>query len=382
MENLIGNEVFDEINRSALENKYIIYQDTLKKFKENHLSVSQLDKYISELENLGIDVFETRIEFEHSNSEFELEDIEEDDIEQDDYEEIDDEDIENVKNYNSEIDDSVKMYLREIGQIPLLSQEDEVDCAKRVENGDDDAINLLVESNLRLVVSIAKHYTNRGLKLLDLIQEGNIGLMKAVEKFDWRKGFKFSTYATWWIRQAITRAVTDQGKTVRIPSHMVETINRIKKESRDHLLSTGKEIDPYLLAEKMDMDICRIKAIQEINQEPVSLETHVCSEEDSELADFIEDNKIENPYDSTISIMLKEQLIMSLNTLSTREERVMRYRYGLDDGSPRTLEEVGKVFKVTRERIRQIEVKAIKKLKHPCRINKFKDIVSFDIQSI
>lgn len=271
------------------------------------------------------------------------------------------------------VDEPIKMYLREIGQIPLLSHADELKYAKLAYEKDQFAVDQLVEANLRLVVSIAKKHTNRGLKLLDLIQEGNIGLMKAVEKFEYTKGYKFSTYATWWIRQAITRAIADQGRTIRIPVHMIETINKIKKEARIFLQETGKDATPEVLAERLNMEVSRVKAIQEMNQDPISLQTAVGSEEDSELGDFVEDNKALNPYEQTNRVLLREQLNEVLSTLSEREEKVLRYRYGLDDGSPKTLEEVGKLFKVTRERIRQIEVKALRKLKHPSRRKKLED---------
>ena len=272
-----------------------------------------------------------------------------------------------------DVDEPIKMYLREIGQIPLLNYEEEIELAQKVLEGDDDAKQKLIESNLRLVVSIAKKHTNRGLKMLDLIQEGNMGLMKAVEKFEYEKGFKFSTYATWWIRQAITRAIADQGRTIRIPVHMIETINKIKKESRIILQETGKEPTAEELSKKLELPVDKVKAILEMNQDPISLETPVGSEEDSELGDFVEDDKFLNPYDATTRVLLKEQLDEVLKTLNEREEMVLRYRYGLDDGSPKTLEEVGKIVNVTRERIRQIEVKALRKLRHPSRRKKLED---------
>ena len=272
-----------------------------------------------------------------------------------------------------DVDEPIKMYLREIGQIPLLNYEEEIELAQKVLEGDDDAKQKLIESNLRLVVSIAKKHTNRGLKMLDLIQEGNMGLMKAVEKFEYEKGFKFSTYTTWWIRQAITRAIADQGRTIRIPVHMIETINKIKKESRIILQETGKEPTAEELSKKLELPVDKVKAILEMNQDPISLETPVGSEEDSELGDFVEDDKFLNPYDATTRVLLKEQLDEVLKTLNEREEMVLRYRYGLDDGSPKTLEEVGKIFNVTRERIRQIEVKALRKLRHPSRRKKLED---------
>ena len=302
-------------------------------------------------------------DFDHFNPE-ELEEISE--------EELISDDLFNLSG-DMKVDEPIKMYLREIGQIPLLSHDEELEYAKRALEGDDWAQKQLVEANLRLVVSIAKKHTNRGLKLLDLIQEGNIGLMKAVEKFEYTKGYKFSTYATWWIRQAITRAIADQGRTIRIPVHMIETINKIKKEARIYLQETGKDATPEVLAERLGMEVEKVKAIQEMNQDPISLETPVGSEEDSELGDFVEDQKMLNPYELTNRSLLREQLDGVLNTLSSREERVLRYRYGLDDGSPKTLEEVGKIFKVTRERIRQIEVKALRKLRHPSRRKKLED---------
>jgi len=292
-------------------------------------------------------------------------------------EEIKEEDMSNDELFSltgdMKVDEPIKMYLREIGQIPLLSHEEELEYAKMSLDGDEWATKQIIEANLRLVVSIAKKHTNRGLKLLDLIQEGNIGLMKAVEKFEYSKGYKFSTYATWWIRQAITRAIADQGRTIRIPVHMIETINKIKKEARIYLQETGKDATPEILAERLTMEVDKVKAIQEMNQDPISLETPVGSEEDSELGDFVEDSKMLNPYELTNRSLLREQLNSVLHTLSSREEKVLRYRYGLDDGSPKTLEEVGKIFKVTRERIRQIEVKALRKLRHPSRKKKLED---------
>ena len=301
----------------------------------------------------------------------------EDEFNPDYIEDISEEELSNEKLLNlgnsAKVDEPIKMYLREIGQVPLLTHDEEIEYAKKAYEGDEEASQKLIESNLRLVVSIAKKHTNRGLKLLDLIQEGNIGLMKAVEKFEYTKGYKFSTYATWWIRQAITRAIADQGRTIRIPVHMIETINKIKKESRIYLQETGKDASPEILAERLGMEVEKIKAIQEMNQEPISLETPVGSEEDSELGDFVEDQKTTSPYEATNRAILREELDGVLKTLSPREEKVLRYRYGLDDSSPKTLEEVGKIFNVTRERIRQIEVKALRKLRHPSRKKKLED---------
>ena len=352
-----------------------------------------LDDEEKELDDEEIEEKELDEEFIEEESEDSLEDEdeekEEDDIDTEtfigfedefnpDYiEDISEEELSNEKLLNlgnsAKVDEPIKMYLREIGQVPLLTHDEEIEYAKRAYEGDEEASQKLIESNLRLVVSIAKKHTNRGLKLLDLIQEGNIGLMKAVEKFEYTKGYKFSTYATWWIRQAITRAIADQGRTIRIPVHMIETINKIKKESRIYLQETGKDASPEILAERLGMEVEKIKAIQEMNQEPISLETPVGSEEDSELGDFVEDQKTTSPYEATNRAILREELDGVLKTLSPREEKVLRYRYGLDDSSPKTLEEVGKIFNVTRERIRQIEVKALRKLRHPSRKKKLED---------
>jgi len=273
------------------------------------------------------------------------------------------------------LDDPVKMYLKDIGEVPLLSADDEIELAKRIQQGDEEAKKRLSEANLRLVVSIAKRYVGRGMLFLDLIQEGNIGLMKAVEKFDYEKGFKFSTYATWWIRQAITRAIADQARTIRIPVHMVETINKLTRVSRILLQTLGREPTPAEIAKEMGVSEERVREIQKIAQDPVSLDTPIGEEEDSHLGDFIEDDKATTPSDSVSSTMLKETLIGVLGTLTPREEKVLRLRYGVDDGRPRTLEEVGKEFNVTRERIRQIEAKALRKLRHPSRSKHLKDFL-------
>ncbi len=275
------------------------------------------------------------------------------------------------------MDDPVKMYLKDIGKVPLLNPDEETELAKRMMEGDERAKRLLSEANLRLVVSIAKRYMGRGMQFLDLIQEGNLGLMKAVEKFDYQKGFKFSTYATWWIRQAITRAIADQARTIRIPVHMVETINKLIRISRRLLQELGREPTPEEIAEGMGpgYDEAKVREIQKIAQDPVSLETPIGEEEDSHLSDFIEDEKSTAPTDAVSYTMLKEQLIGILDTLTPREEKVLRLRYGLDDGKPRTLEEVGKEFNVTRERIRQIEAKALRKLRHPSRSKRLKEYI-------
>ena len=273
------------------------------------------------------------------------------------------------------IDDPVKVYLKEIGRVPLLSSEEEVRLAIAIKDGDEAAKKRLSEANLRLVVSIAKRYLGRGMQFLDLIQEGNLGLIKAVEKFDYTKGFKFSTYATWWIRQAITRAIADQARTIRIPVHMVETINKLVREQRNLLQELGQDPTPEQIAERMDMTPDKVREILKIAQEPVSLETPIGEEDDSHLGDFIEDEVIENPVDYTTRVVLREQLDEVLDTLTDREENVLRLRFGLDDGKMRTLEDVGKVFNVTRERIRQIEAKALRKLRHPSRSKPLRDFI-------
>jgi len=271
------------------------------------------------------------------------------------------------------VDDPVRMYLKEIGRVPLLTAEEEIELAKRIEEGDEEARRKLAEANLRLVVSIAKRYVGRGMLFLDLIQEGNLGLLKAVEKFDYRKGYKFSTYATWWIRQAVTRAIADQARTIRIPVHMVETINKLMRISRQLLQEYGREPTIEEIADAMGMTEDKVREILKIAQEPVSLETPIGEEEDSHLGDFIEDEDVLAPVDAVSFYLLKEQLEDVLGTLTPREERVLRLRFGLDDGRPRTLEEVGQEFGVTRERIRQIEAKALRKLRHPSRSKKLKD---------
>ena len=271
------------------------------------------------------------------------------------------------------VDDPVRMYLKEIGKVPLLSPDEEIELAKKIELGDEAAKKKLAEANLRRVVSIAKRYVGRGMQLLDLIQEGNLGLIKAVEKFDYRKGYKFSTYATWWIRQAITRAIADQARTIRIPVHMVETINRLVRTQRQLVQKLGREATPEELAKELDMPVDRVREIMKISQDPVSLETPIGEEEDSHLGDFIQDDNVEVPADAATYTLLHEQLMEVLSTLTEREQKVLRLRFGLDDGRPRTLEEVGRQFNVTRERIRQIEAKALRKLRHPSRSKVLKD---------
>ncbi len=374
--------------KQAKEEKIVSYEE-INSILSVGFSTQKIDQLIKKLQDDGVNIVDTLKDKQEllkvnkilSEDLEKVEVVDFDDSEDEFVEnEIDDSEVDKLLQTDllkmaesMDVDEPIKMYLREIGQIPLLSYEEEIDYAQRVLNGDEEAKQKLIESNLRLVVSIAKKHTNRGLKMLDLIQEGNMGLMKAVEKFEYEKGFKFSTYATWWIRQAITRAIADQGRTIRIPVHMIETINKIKKESRIILQETGKEPTAEELAKKLEIPVDKVKNILEMNQDPISLETPVGSEEDSELGDFVEDDKFLNPYDATTRVLLKEQLDEILKTLNEREEMVLRYRYGLDDGSQKTLEEVGKIFNVTRERIRQIEVKALRKLRHPSRRKKLED---------
>ena len=371
-----------ELVKQAKEDGVISYEEINGVIPED-FPVEKIDQLIRGIEDKGISIVDTLVEkkdYMESNSTKKSTKIPEIEEEEFNEEEIDETEVNELLHTDliklaeiMDVDEPIKMYLREIGQIPLLTYEEEIALAQKVLENDEEAKQKLIESNLRLVVSIAKKHTNRGLKMLDLIQEGNMGLMKAVEKFEYEKGFKFSTYATWWIRQAITRAIADQGRTIRIPVHMIETINKIKKESRIILQETGKEATAEELAKKLEIPVDKVKSILEMNQDPISLETPVGSEEDSELGDFVEDDKFLNPYDATTRVLLKEQLDGVLKTLSEREEMVLRYRYGLDDGSPKTLEEVGKIFNVTRERIRQIEVKALRKLRHPSRRKKLED---------
>lgn len=339
--------------------------------KDLNFSPEQIDKIRKYLEDRGIDVIE--VANMESDAEFDkMLLLKDDDLEMDD-EEIDVENIDLSVPEGVGVEDPVRMYLKEIGKVPLLSAEEEIELAKRMEEGDEKAKQRLAEANLRLVVSIAKRYVGRGMLFLDLIQEGNLGLIKAVEKFDYRKGYKFSTYATWWIRQAITRAIADQARTIRIPVHMVETINKLIRVSRQLLQDLGREPTPEEIAEQMDLSVDRVRDILKISQEPVSLETPIGKEEDSHLGDFIQDDNVPVPADAAAFTMLREQLEEVLDTLTEREQKVLRLRFGLDDGRARTLEEVGKVFKVTRERIRQIEAKALRKLRHPSRSRKLRD---------
>ena len=345
------------------------YKEINEVLKDMELDSDAMDKLYEYLEAYGIDVL--RIPEGDSDDTFLLSDDDEVNLSEED--EVDMENIDLSVPEGVSIEDPVRMYLKEIGKVPLLSAEEEIELAKRMEEGDEAAKKRLAEANLRLVVSIAKRYVGRGMLFLDLIQEGNLGLIKAVEKFDYRKGYKFSTYATWWIRQAITRAIADQARTIRIPVHMVETINKLIRVSRQLLQELGREPQPEEIAERMDMSVDRVREILKISQEPVSLETPIGEEEDSHLGDFIQDDNVPVPADAAAFTLLKEQLVEVLSTLTDREQKVLRLRFGLDDGRARTLEEVGKEFSVTRERIRQIEAKALRKLRHPSRSRKLKD---------
>lgn len=328
------------------------YKEIMDHFSDMELEPERIEKIYEYLERQSIDVLGNIEEEEEEEEENEL-------------------DLSLPEGIN--IDDPVRMYLKEIGKVSLLTAEEEIDLAKRMEAGEEEAKRKLAEANLRLVVSIAKRYVGRGMLFLDLIQEGNLGLIKAVEKFDYRKGYKFSTYATWWIRQAITRAIADQARTIRIPVHMVETINKLIRISRQLLQELGREPQPEEIAKEMGMPVAKVREIMKIAQEPVSLETPIGEEEDSHLGDFIPDEDVPVPSEAAAFTLLKEQLIDVLDTLTEREQKVLRLRFGLDDGRARTLEEVGKEFNVTRERIRQIEAKALRKLRHPSRSKKLKD---------
>ena len=340
------------------------YQEISDFFQDMELNAEQFEKILDFLETSNIDVLRIT-----DNDD----DTVDDEILLDDEEEVEVEKIDLSVPDGVSIEDPVRMYLKEIGKVPLLSAEEEIELAKRMELGDQEAKKRLAEANLRLVVSIAKRYVGRGMLFLDLIQEGNLGLIKAVEKFDYRKGYKFSTYATWWIRQAITRAIADQARTIRIPVHMVETINKLIRVSRQLLQELGREPTPEEIAKEMDMPVERVREILKISQEPVSLETPIGEEEDSHLGDFIQDDNVPVPADAAAFTLLKEQLEEVLGTLTEREQKVLTLRFGLEDGRARTLEEVGKEFNVTRERTRQIEAKALRKLRHPSRSRKLKD---------
>ncbi|MDU4029561.1 MAG: RNA polymerase sigma factor RpoD [Enterococcus faecalis] len=377
----IKKDALNQLIEIGNENDGIV---TIKDFKKIDDLTSLDEEDIEDIRNLLI---ENNIEIFESNDDIEKKSSKDDDTDDLDVDEsLEDDDDEDEKNdkkvieYVSDIkginvDDPVKMYLKEIGRVQLLTAAEEVELALKIEEGDQEAKQRLAEANLRLVVSIAKRYVGRGMQFLDLIQEGNMGLMKAVEKFDYRKGFKFSTYATWWIRQAITRAIADQARTIRIPVHMVETINKLIRIQRQLLQDLGREPTPEEIGAEMDLPTEKVREILKIAQEPVSLETPIGEEDDSHLGDFIEDQDATSPAEHAAYELLKEQLEDVLDTLTDREENVLRLRFGLDDGRTRTLEEVGKVFGVTRERIRQIEAKALRKLRHPSRSKQLKDFL-------
>ena len=364
--NALFEKKLKELLTLAKSKKNVLeYQEISDHFKELQLNAEQFEKILDYLEKNNIDV----LKLQESDDDVLL-------PEDEDMEEIELDKIDLSVPDGVSIDDPVRMYLKEIGKVPLLTAEEEIELAKKMEQGDQEAKKRLAEANLRLVVSIAKRYVGRGMLFLDLIQEGNLGLIKAVEKFDYRKGYKFSTYATWWIRQAITRAIADQARTIRIPVHMVETINKLIRVSRQLLQELGREPTPEEIAEEMDMPVERVREILKISQEPVSLETPIGEEEDSHLGDFIQDDNVPVPADAATFTLLKEQLDEVLSTLTEREQKVLILRFGLEDGRARTLEEVGKEFNVTRERIRQIEAKALRKLRHPSRSKKLKDFLN------
>ena len=358
-----AEKVKELLNMAKKKKNVLEYQEISDFFADMPLEEEQMEKGLEYLDQNNVDVLRITDD----------DDVDDEEIILTDEDEVDVENIDLSVPEGVSIEDPVRMYLKEIGKVPLLSAEEEIELAQRMEEGDQEAKKRLAEANLRLVVSIAKRYVGRGMLFLDLIQEGNLGLIKAVEKFDYRKGYKFSTYATWWIRQAITRAIADQARTIRIPVHMVETINKLIRVSRQLLQELGREPTPEEIAAEMNMPVDRVREILKISQEPVSLETPIGEEEDSHLGDFIQDDNVPVPSDAAAFTLLKEQLVEVLGTLTEREQKVLRLRFGLDDGRARTLEEVGKEFNVTRERIRQIEAKALRKLRHPSRSRKLKD---------
>ena len=359
--NELDKEKVMNIIKKAQKDGKITYGELATQLGE--ANTEQIEEVFDTFENIGVNVFSEELEEPNFEDLEEVEEIKLEDI-----------DVNNFDGVN--VEDPVRMYLREIGKIPLLNYEEELELAKKVLEGDEEAKQKLAESNLRLVVSIAKKYVGRGMLFLDLIQEGNMGLIKAVEKFDYTKGYKFSTYATWWIRQAITRAIADQARTIRIPVHMVETINKLIRTSRDLLQRLGREPTPEEISREIELPVEKVLEIQKIAQDPVSLETPIGEEDDSHLGDFIQDDDSPAPQDSVAYTLLKEQLEEVMNTLTPREAKVLKLRFGLEDGKARTLEEVGKEFMVTRERIRQIEAKALRKLRHPSRSKKLKDYMN------
>jgi RNA polymerase primary sigma factor len=378
----VVEELKNSLRKKGKKEGFIEYKVIVDTFEKIEISPEEIDDIYKFLEENKIEIlgFQDDLILTDDEDSEEEEDIEIDSEIDSDADEVDDDEIIRNKSESDafllkgvNVDDPVRMYLKEIGKVPLLTADEEVELAKRMENNDTHAKGRLAEANLRLVVSIAKRYVGRGMLFLDLIQEGNLGLIKAVEKFDYRKGYKFSTYATWWIRQAITRAIADQARTIRIPVHMVETINKLIRVKRQLLQELGRDATPEEIAMEMDMEPEKVREILKIAQEPVSLETPIGEEEDSHLGDFIPDDDAQAPADAATSTLLKEQLVDVLETLTEREQKVLRLRFGLDDGRARTLEEVGKEFDVTRERIRQIEAKALRKLRHPSRSKKLKD---------
>ncbi|MCR4724269.1 MAG: RNA polymerase sigma factor RpoD [Clostridia bacterium] len=364
-------EQLDQILERAKKSGSITFNEVNDAFSDLDLSQNEKDAFYDKLEESGIEVAPLAIP-----DDFDFDSMEPDPEAEAELEELveaaESDDLTDMPK-GVTVDDPVRMYLKEIGKVPLLSADEEMDLAQRMEQGDEEAKKRLCEANLRLVVSIAKRYVGRGMLFLDLIQEGNLGLIKAVDKFDWRKGFKFSTYATWWIRQSITRSIADQARTIRIPVHMVETINKQIRVTRQLLQELGRDPSPEEIAAEMEIPVEKVREISKIAQEPVSLETPIGEEEDSHLGDFIPDEDVPSPADAAAFSMLKEQLDEVLSTLTDREQEVLRLRFGLDDGRQRTLEEVGQMFKVTRERIRQIEAKALRKLRHPNRSKRLRD---------
>ena len=370
-EQIFGSQMNCLLERAKKQKNVVELQEIKEVFQKGSLTPAQLEGIVSYLEERKIDVLTMS---EIDSDEIEQSDVFPEEVEKE-YEGKREDEPEILHSERGSAEDPVRMYLKEIGRIPLLSSEEEIELAKRMEMGDEEAKKKLSEANLRLTVSIAKRYSGRGMQFLDLIQEGNLGLIKAVEKFDYRKGYKFSTYATWWIRQSITRAIADQARTIRIPVHMVETMNRVNRTSRRLLQEYGREPTPAEIAVTMNLPVERILEVSKISQEPVSLETPIGEEEDSHLGDFIQDEHVPVPSEEAAHTLLREQLEEVMDTLSDREQKVLALRFGLEDGKPHTLEEVGRDFQVTRERIRQIEAKALRKLRHPTRSRKLRDFL-------
>ena len=370
-EQIFGSQMNCLLERAKKQKNVVELQEIKEVFQKGSLTPAQLEGIVSYLEERKIDVLTMS---EIDSDEIEQSDVFPEEVEKE-YEGKREDEPEILHSEGGSAEDPVRMYLKEIGRIPLLSSEEEIELAKRMEMGDEEAKKKLSEANLRLTVSIAKRYSGRGMQFLDLIQEGNLGLIKAVEKFDYRKGYKFSTYATWWIRQSITRAIADQARTIRIPVHMVETMNRVNRTSRRLLQEYGREPTPEEIAVTMNLPVERILEVSKISQEPVSLETPIGEEEDSHLGDFIQDEHVPVPSEEAAHTLLREQLEEVMDTLSDREQKVLALRFGLEDGKPHTLEEVGRDFQVTRERIRQIEAKALRKLRHPTRSRKLRDFL-------